>query len=859
MSPIRACLAALLLLFVLPVNEAIGQEERPVRWTLEPADTSGPDSVVFRLGAQIDEGWYVYAPTQPAAGPYPMEVSVAAGSGWQMAGDLVAPRPHRLPDRTFGIISEVYRDSPDFFLPVMPVDGDSGAPIEVLVLYQPCTGTYCLPPRTDTLQWAVAVKDVPAGLESAIARIRALYFGRDFNHAVAEGDAALERWPDSSELQAWTVVSLARSRSTNVLSSYSSARAEEAVARAESLAVARPDDVWGAIALAFTLTYHSDRRSEALEASLRPLELAPTMPEAVWVRGFVLHNQRQYQEVPALIDEKWPVVDRQWSELLAIKGNTYRAMPERMEEGLEILARVRELDPQNVSAHYLAGNTLLQDRQRLDEGAALLERAAALSPTSIEIATSYWRAINARPDLDEEEKKALIRASAGALLEQRGQYPAILRTVASQFGQMGLTEEAEELQNRVLTEFAHTEEAEWVLTDRLNSLNWRLVSGEVEDTVTAGAELSSMYWSLIDRPRHHQPELLGNAYSGLFNHLRRDERVSPDTLLLLARGAMAHNRFLPHAALATGLAERGVHLDEAREIAREGIDATAAFVSRRMEIFDTPDDAADALNWMLTTVYAAMGYVDLKAGDLEAARESMDLALALMPGNPQVQFQAGALAEAEGDLEAAENHYAWGEREERMWQGDKPNSEALKRIYTERHGSMEGFEEYLTAIMERDRDSRWQRVADTRIAEPRDLPAIDLEWLGGGRIGPDELKGRIVVINFWGVWCPPCVAEAPQIQQFHEKYRDDPDVVFLTINAFDPDLDKVRAWMEDNEYDWPVLIDDNFATPSGIRGYPTTWFAGRDGRIVFEHSGASAAVFEEFVWRVEMLLAEDGN
>jgi thiol-disulfide isomerase/thioredoxin len=142
---------------------------------------------------------------------------------------------------------------------------------------------------------------------------------------------------------------------------------------------------------------------------------------------------------------------------------------------------------------------------------------------------------------------------------------------------------------------------------------------------------------------------------------------------------------------------------------------------------------------------------------------------------------------------------------------------------------------------------------------PVNLPAIDLEWLDGGRMGADELEGRIVVINFWGVWCGPCVAEAPQIQQLHEKYRDDPGVVFLTINAFDPDLDKVRNWMVENDYDYPVLIDDNFATPSGVRGYPTTWFADRHGRIVFEHIGASGAVFEEFVWRVEMLQAEAGG
>jgi thiol:disulfide interchange protein len=174
----RAFSFVLLLLFVPPVDQTSGQVERPVRWTLEPAagagagagetvGVTGPDSVVFRLAAQIDEGWNLYAPTQPAAGPYAMEVSVAAG--WLKVGELVAPRPRRLPDRNFGIISEIYRGSLDFLLAVRPVDGGDGSPLEVLVRYQACTSTYCLPPRTDTLRWAGAGGAVePAGARGAV-------------------------------------------------------------------------------------------------------------------------------------------------------------------------------------------------------------------------------------------------------------------------------------------------------------------------------------------------------------------------------------------------------------------------------------------------------------------------------------------------------------------------------------------------------------------------------------------------------------------------------------------------------------------------------------------------------------------
>jgi thiol:disulfide interchange protein len=168
---LRACSFALLL-FIPAVAETSGQVERPVRWTLEPvaghsAVNASRDSVVFRLAAQIDDGWNLYAPTQPAAGPYAMEVSVA--DGWRMVGELVAPRPRRLPDRNFGIISEIYRGSLEFFLAVRPVAGEAAAPFAVMVRYQACTQTYCLPPRTDTLRWAMAAAVEPAAGASAPA------------------------------------------------------------------------------------------------------------------------------------------------------------------------------------------------------------------------------------------------------------------------------------------------------------------------------------------------------------------------------------------------------------------------------------------------------------------------------------------------------------------------------------------------------------------------------------------------------------------------------------------------------------------------------------------------------------------
>lgn len=65
-----------------------------------------------------------------------------------------------------------------------------------------------------------------------------------------------------------------------------------------------------------------------------------------------------------------------------------------------------------------------------------------------------------------------------------------------------------------------------------------------------------------------------------------------------------------------------------------------------------------------------------------------------------------------------------------------------------------------------------------------------------------DLKGKVVFINFWASWCPPCRAEFPSIQAFYEKYKTNPDIVFLTVNLDDnPELGKI--YLQDKGFTVP--------------------------------------------------------
>ena len=136
--------------------------------------------------------------------------------------------------------------------------------------------------------------------------------------------------------------------------------------------------------------------------------------------------------------------------------------------------------------------------------------------------------------------------------------------------------------------------------------------------------------------------------------------------------------------------------------------------------------------------------------------------------------------------------------------------------------------------------------------DPQPVQPFELKTLDGGSVSSKQLKGKIVVINMWGTWCGPCVREMPEFQQFYEKYEDDSKVEILTINT-DPSAKKVRNWMDEYGYDFPVLRDEGYLRKVNIHTYPTTWFLNAEGGIAFVKTGYTGQLVQKFTWRIEAL------
>lgn len=110
-------------------------------------------------------------------------------------------------------------------------------------------------------------------------------------------------------------------------------------------------------------------------------------------------------------------------------------------------------------------------------------------------------------------------------------------------------------------------------------------------------------------------------------------------------------------------------------------------------------------------------------------------------------------------------------------------------------------------------------------------PAFRLETMTGDSLGLDELRGRVVVLNFWSSWCVPCRIEHPALLRAHAEY--DPAEALVVGVVYQDSRRNAERFLDELGGDWPSLLDpgSRMAIDFGVYGPPETFFIGRDGRI----------------------------
>lgn len=123
------------------------------------------------------------------------------------------------------------------------------------------------------------------------------------------------------------------------------------------------------------------------------------------------------------------------------------------------------------------------------------------------------------------------------------------------------------------------------------------------------------------------------------------------------------------------------------------------------------------------------------------------------------------------------------------------------------------------------------------VAPPLAGPRLSGSGPSDGEVSLAEFRGQPVVVNFWASWCPPCRAEARELERVWQAYRDR-GVVFLGVDLQDTE-DEARRFLREYAVTYPNLRDETnaLAVGYGVNGIPATFFIDRDGRVAGSRTG----------------------
>lgn len=164
----------------------------------------------------------------------------------------------------------------------------------------------------------------------------------------------------------------------------------------------------------------------------------------------------------------------------------------------------------------------------------------------------------------------------------------------------------------------------------------------------------------------------------------------------------------------------------------------------------------------------------------------------------------------------------------------------LERAYVKKNKSTAGFEDYLAAL---EKESYLKMVEELKKSMLNNAsPSFALLDLDGNKISTNDLKGKVVVVDFWATWCGPCIASFPAMQKMVNKYKDSAEVKFVFINSWENGDDrnkKAADFIKTNKYNFDVLLDSDNAVIESfkVEGIPTKFVIDKNGIIRFKSVG----------------------
>ena len=292
--------------------------------------------------------------------------------------------------------------------------------------------------------------------------------------------------------------------------------------------------------------------------------------------------------------------------------------------------------------------------------------------------------------------------------------------------------------------------------------------------------------------------------------------------------------------LALALADSKVDLEDALRLVQEAGESQLRFQewTRPKEFgleewkrhFGSPEYQRRVHNNTLAAIADAKGWVLAQQEKLEEAERELRTAVGLNP-NPQAQYHLGLVLDQRGEIPEALDVLVRAASQQSPFQAKARKAADL--VFEKEHAA--GVDALIKRVKEGQMEGRREQILNEFIQEP--AKDFELTALNGRSYRLSALRGKVVLINFWSIYCGPCIAEMPDLVRLYQEYQE-AGLEILSIAIDDYEVE-VKAFVEERRLPFPVLFDTDNKVGSlyEVNGVPDNLFIDRAGNIRLRHLG----------------------